>query len=215
MTTFPSRLKGQEITRIPTMSHVVALTFDAGSNNAGLPKILSVLQRRQVTATFFLTGEWVRNYPTQAKEVASRYRVANHSYTHPHFTELSDAQIRSQLSMTATAIRQTTGRNPVPWFRFPYGNRDARTIAAVNAAGYVPIGWTVDTLGWEGTEGGISPSVVIDRVMSRLSPGEIVLMHVGANPDDGTTFDADALDSLITKIRSRGYSFVTVDAILG
>jgi peptidoglycan/xylan/chitin deacetylase (PgdA/CDA1 family) len=62
-----------------------------------------------------------------------------------------------------------------------------------DSAGYVPVRWTVDTLGWEGTAGHISASVMASRVLAAGRPGEIVLMHVGSNPDDHTTFDADAL----------------------
>jgi peptidoglycan-N-acetylglucosamine deacetylase len=63
----------------------------------------------------------------------------------------------------------------------------------VNRVGYVPVRWTVDTLGWEGTAGHINARVVTARVLAALRPGEIVLMHVGANRDDHTTFHPDAL----------------------
>ena len=108
-----------------------------------------------------------------------------------------------------------TGKNPAPLFRFPFGDADARTIALANQAGYVPVRWTVDTLGWEGTAGKISASVVVSRVLGAARPGEIVLMHVGSNPDDHTTFDADALPQVISGLRAQGYSFVTLDALTG
>jgi peptidoglycan/xylan/chitin deacetylase (PgdA/CDA1 family) len=56
---------------------------------------------------------------------------------------------------------------------------------------------------------------VADRVLARLRPGEIVLMHVGSNPIDGTTLDADALGQIITRIQEAGYSFTALDALLG
>jgi peptidoglycan-N-acetylglucosamine deacetylase len=103
----------------------------------------------------------------------------------------------------------------VPLFRFPYGDADARTIAIANQAGFVPVRWTVDTLGWEGNEGHITADIVIHRVLASLRPGEIVLMHVGSNPDDHTTYDADALPELITELRDHGYSFVALAALVG
>ena len=115
----------------------------------------------------------------------------------------------------AQQIISVTGQNPAPLFRFPYGDADARTIAIANRAGFVPVRWTVDTLGWEGTAGHISASVVVSRVLAAARPGEIVLMHVGSNPDDHTTFDADALPQVISGLRARGYSFVTLDALTG
>jgi peptidoglycan/xylan/chitin deacetylase (PgdA/CDA1 family) len=99
-------------------------------------------------------------------------------------------------------------------FRFPFGERDARTIKALNALGYVAVRWTVDTLGWKGTSGGVNAQIVADRIMAGLQPGEIVLMHIGSNPDDGTTLDADALPQVIDRIRAEGYSFVSLDALL-
>jgi peptidoglycan/xylan/chitin deacetylase (PgdA/CDA1 family) len=72
----------------------------------------------------------------------------------------------------------------------------------------------VDTLGWKGTSGGLSAAQVRNRVLSLAQAGQIVLMHLGANPVDGTTLDADALAGVITGLKDRGYSFVTVDELL-
>ena len=79
----------------------------------------------------------------------------------------------------------------------------------------MPVRWTVDTLGWEGTAGHINAAVVTARVLAALRPGEIVLMHVGSNPEDHSTFDADALPKVISELRARGYSFATLDALVG
>lgn len=211
----PASLLGRDWERIPTSRAVVALTFDAGASAAGVASILGTLGREHVPATFFLTARFAEQYPAQARQIAAGYRVGNHSITHPRFTALSDAQIRSELLGAAATIRRISGDEPAPFFRFPFGDRDARTIAAVNALGYVPVRWTVDTLGWKGTSGGISADTVLQRVLSALQPGEIVLMHVGSNPDDGTTLDAEALPRVISALRARGYGFVTLDALLG
>lgn len=201
---------------IPTSRHVVALTFDAGANADGLASILNTLRRDNVRATFFLTGNFARDYPSAARAIAAAgYRIGDHTISHPHLTQLSDAAVRQQILGGAAQITAVTGANPAPLFRFPYGDADARTIAIANQLGYVPVRWTVDTLGWEGTAGHISAAVVVSRVLAALQPGEIVLMHVGSNPDDHTTFDADALPQLITQLRARGYSFVTLDALTG
>jgi peptidoglycan/xylan/chitin deacetylase (PgdA/CDA1 family) len=73
----------------------------------------------------------------------------------------------------------------------------------------------VDTLGWKGTSGGSSVQAVADRVQAGLQPGEIVLMHIGSNPDDGTTLDADALPRIIDRTAAAGYGFTTLDALPG
>jgi peptidoglycan/xylan/chitin deacetylase (PgdA/CDA1 family) len=112
-------------------------------------------------------------------------------------------------------IASVTRADPWPWFRFPYGDYNQHSISVVNGTGFVPVGWTVDTLGWKGTSGGITAQTVLNRVLASLRPGEIVLMHCGSNPDDHSTLDADALPTVIQNLRARGYSFVTIDALMG
>jgi peptidoglycan/xylan/chitin deacetylase (PgdA/CDA1 family) len=209
-------LAGRDWTYIPTTRHVVALTFDAGANADGVASILATLRRDHVAATFFLTGAFVRQYPAAARAIAAAGgRIGDHTISHPYLTQLSDAAVRQQILGAAQQISSVTGQNPAPLFRFPFGDADARTIAIANQVGYVPVRWTVDTLGWEGTAGHINAPVVAARVLAALQPGEIVLMHVGSNPDDHTTFDADALPQVISELRARGYLFVTLDALTG
>ena len=194
----------------------MARTFDAGANAAAVASILATLRNPQVPATFFLTGNFVRDFPASARAIAAAgYRIGDHTITHPYLTKLSDAAIRHEIQGAAQQIIAVTGVNPAPLFRFPYGDANARTIAVANRLGYVPVRWTVDTLGWKGTSGHITTSIVISRVLDGLRPGEIVLMHVGSNPTDHSTLDADALPKLITQLRARGYSFVTLDAFAG
>ena len=76
---------------------------------------------------------------------------------------------------------------------------------------YGSVRWTVDTLGWQGTSGGQSSTTVLNRVLANLQPGEIVLMHVGSHPTDGSTLDADALPAIIREVEARGYRFVDLD----
>jgi peptidoglycan/xylan/chitin deacetylase (PgdA/CDA1 family) len=194
----------------------VALTFDAGANADGVRSILGTLARYHARATFFLTGNFVRDFPAQSKAIAAAgQRIGDHSVSHPYFTKLSDAQIRDQVFGAASQITSVTGADPSPWFRFPYGDYNAHAISVVNGTGFVPVGWTVDTLGWKGTSGGISTQTVVNRVLGSLRPGEIVLMHCGSNPDDHSTLDANALPGMIQSLQARGYSFVTVDALRG
>jgi len=209
-------LAGKDWAYIPTTRPVVALTFDAGANADAVPSILATLRREGVPATFFLTGNFVRDFPAAARSIAAAgFRIGDHTITHPYLTQLSDSAVQREIVGGAQQVMSVTGKNPAPLFRFPYGDADARTIAIANRAGYVPVRWTVDTLGWEGTAGHSNASVVVSRVLAAARPGEIVLMHVGSNPDDHTTFDADALVQVISGLRARGYSFVTLDALTG
>ncbi len=203
-------LIGQIPDRLPTRRHLVALTFDAGADNAGAPKILAALARTRATATFFMTGRWAHLYPRWARRIAARYPIGNHTFDHQDLLRLTLSGVSREVLMASAAIHQATGRPPVALFRFPYGSSGPSTLALVNRLGYTAIGWSVDTLGWEGTSLGQSIASVTSHALAHLQPGEIILMHVGANPDDHSTLDADALPGIISAIRARGFRFVTL-----
>jgi peptidoglycan/xylan/chitin deacetylase (PgdA/CDA1 family) len=212
----PAGRLGVDWTRIPTSRKVVALTFDAGSDAAGLASIRATLTSRNVPATMFLTGRWVRSYPSLANLVAGTgFMVGNHTDTHPYLTQKTDAQLATEVTNAETTIFRTAGATGKPAFRFPYGDVNARVLADVNRLGYVSVRWTVDSLGWQGTSGGMTTAKVVSRVLAALQPGEIVLMHLGANPTDHTTLDAAALPTIIDRIRAQGYRFVTLQSLTG
>jgi peptidoglycan/xylan/chitin deacetylase (PgdA/CDA1 family) len=212
--TVPARFAGQEVDRLPISGKRMALTFDAGANADGVPSIRATLRRTKIRATFFLTGAFVQRYPAKAQRLARRDLVGNHTMTHPDLTTLTDRQVTTEVRHAEATIRTTTGQDPRRLFRFPYGARDDHLIDLVNGLCYVPFGWTVDTLGWEGTSGGQTEATVVAHVLAAAAPGAIVLMHVGSNPDDGTTLDADALPTIISRLRDRGYHFVRLDRVM-
>jgi peptidoglycan/xylan/chitin deacetylase (PgdA/CDA1 family) len=200
-----------EVERIPTNRKLVALTFDGGGTTAtGTRLILGTLGRRHVSATFFVSGRWIRLHPALAREIGRRYPVGNHTYAHQDLRGRSDAALRAEVRHGAYWIRKVAHRDPRPLFRFPYGARDARTVAVVNALGYSSVRWSVDTWGWMGPTEGQSVETVVHRFEQRLRPGAIVLMHLGA-ARDGSLLDARALPRVIAVARRRGYRFVTLE----
>ena len=108
-------------------------------------------------------------------------------------------------------IQRATGRDTHPYFRFPYGTRDSRTLRIANRLGYVSVRWTVDTWGWMGRSSQSVPGAV-RRVVAHLVPGEIVMMHLGSSRDR-STIDAKALPGVIRAVRARGYRFVTLAGV--
>lgn len=166
-------------------------------------------------ATFFVTGDFARAYPGGVTAIAQAgHPVGNHSDTHVSFPDSTNVQIHDELVRADAAISALTGRATAPLFRFPFGDRTPLDIEVVNDEGYVPIRWTVDTLGWQGTSEGITTDVVRERVRDTARPGQVVLMHVGAHPEDGSTLDADALPGMIADLRALGYGFTTVPQLL-
>lgn len=203
-------LAGADLERLATSRKVVALTFDAGASNAGAGRILDTLAAEGVPATFFLTGRFAQTYPELTAAIGARYPIGNHTQTHPDLTTLAASAVVDELRAARSAIRTYAGVESRPLFRFPFGARNSTVIDLVNDECYVAYRWTVDTLGWQGTSGGMTATTVHDRVLSTLHPGQIVLMHLGAHPQDGSTLDADALPEIIESIRAAGYEFVTL-----
>ena len=205
----PHRWQGRVVTVLPTHKRVVALTVDCGSANDGLAKILRTLRRSEVTATFFVTGQFAKRYPRDVRRIASAgHTIGNHSTSHPDFRNVDHDRRRAEIRRANRLVSAQSGRTTRPWFRFPFGSYDSAAIDQANDLGYAVIGWTVDTLGWMGVSGGQSVASVRQRTVGAARPGEIVLMHAGATPGDGSTLDADAMPGIIKALKSKGYGFV-------
>jgi peptidoglycan/xylan/chitin deacetylase (PgdA/CDA1 family) len=207
----PPPIVGGELVRLQTRQHVVALTFDGGGNDASARSVLAVLRREHVKGTFFLTGHFVETYPALARAIGRRYAVGNHTVNHVDLRRLSTGAVANEITRAQRMIVRATGRDTRPYFRFPYGARDARTLAIVRRLHYVSVRWTVDTLGWMGRSVQTVPGAV-HRVLAGLVPGEIVMMHLGSSRD-GSRIDAHALPAVIRAVRARGYRFVTLAGI--
>jgi len=211
MYALPPAMVAGEVVRIQTSQHVVALTFDGGANADAAKRVLSILRREDVPATFFLTGRFVETYPALSRAIGRRYPVCNHTVSHPDLRRMSLAKARREIVRAELMIQRATGRDTHPCFRFPYGARDGRTLRLVNGLGYTSVRWTVDTWGWMGRS---QQSVrgATRRVLHGLLPGEIVLMHLGSS-SDGSTIDSHALPGVVRAVRARGYRFVTLGGL--
>jgi peptidoglycan/xylan/chitin deacetylase (PgdA/CDA1 family) len=209
----PPAVVAGELDRLQTRQHVVALTFDGGGDAAGARRILTTLRHDRAPATFFLTGHFVRTYPSIARAIGRRFVVGNHTVDHADLTRLPNAAVTREIAGAARQIQRATGRNTHPLFRFPYGASDSRTLAICHRLGYVSVRWTVDTLGWMGWSMQ-TPAGAAGRVVAALVPGEIVLMHLGS-ARDGSTIDAHALPAVVHAVRAHGYRFVTLREVTG
>lgn len=103
---------------------------------------------------------------------------------------------------------------PLPFFRFPYGEATPPGIADVNALGFADIEFTADTNGYLGTAGGMTVDRAVARAVDALVPGEIVQMHVGASDGQGPVLDAQALPRIIDAVRESGYRIVDLRTLL-
>ena len=196
------------VTSVNTTSKVVALTFDDGADGANTNKILDILAKNNVKATFFLTGSGANNHPQYIKNIAAKgHQLGNHSYTHPDFTKLTATQMKSELDRTEALIKSLTGKTTKPIFRAPFGAVNSTVLNDVGAAGYgYTIQWNIDTIDWKG----LTASQINTKVQTNIKPGSIVLMHTGAGAP-GTPL---ALPTMISQLKAKGYQFVTVSQLL-
>lgn len=150
----------------------VGLTFDDGPSNSTTPALLSALQQNGLRATMFNEGQFAASAPAQVRaQVSAGMWVGNHSYTHPHMTQLSQQQMESEISGTQQAIANAGGGTPT-LFRPPYGETNW-TLQSVEARyGLREIIWDVDSQDWNNA----SVDAIVGAV-NRLSNGQIILMH--------------------------------------
>ncbi|MFF2149404.1 polysaccharide deacetylase family protein [Kitasatospora sp. NPDC058190] len=181
-------------------SKVVYLTFDDGPSPAYTPRILSILDRYGVHATFFEIGENVAAHPSLTQQVARQgHSVQNHSWSHPDLRRLSASSFNAQVGNTDRAIRAQTGRTP-KCLRPPYGAVNATVRSRAAGLGKQVVLWSVDPADWSRPGTGAIQS----RVLKNVRPGSVILLHDGGGDRSQT---AAALPTILSTLKARGYSF--------
>jgi len=186
----------------------VALTFDDGPDARSTPALLDVLREADVAATFFCIGKNVAtNRELPARILREGHLLGNHTFNHSNTTNFFTAgRLRDELIETQTAIQNTTGVAP-QWFRPPMGLSNPRTFRVAQAMGLNVIGWSargLDTLTGD-------PQKIVARIIRRLEPGAIILLHDGNIPADRLVM---TVKLLLANLRERGYEVVRLDKIL-
>ncbi|HEX2909626.1 MAG TPA: polysaccharide deacetylase family protein [Chloroflexia bacterium] len=199
-----------EVVRGKTGKKEVAITLDAGAGSDPFPRLITALRKANVKVTFFLTGQWAQQNPTYVQQIVEEgHEIANHSWTHPDFTTISDQQIQNELNKTDDFLAKFTGESTKPLMRFPYGARNSHATQVVNSMGYRSIFWTLDSLDSVGQPK--SAQFLIDRVTKQTDAqldGSIILMHIG----NATT--AEAMPTILQKLQERGFKVVTISELL-
>jgi peptidoglycan/xylan/chitin deacetylase (PgdA/CDA1 family) len=198
----------------------VALTFDAEhpdrpTDPAAEPRLLEILARLDVRATFFLQGRWVEAYPARAREVAAAgHLIGNHGFYHVRMPLLSAEGLRADIAEAERVIVDATDVDPKPWFRcaFGAGGDDKRVLAAVAAAGYRHVPWDVEAEDWSPElSGDAITSGLMVQLLARRAAGEgdgsVVLLHTWPA---GT---ADAIEPLVARLHDGGASLVRLDEL--
>lgn len=173
-----------------------ALTYDDGPS-AQTTRLLAILERHKVFATFFQQGGYVRAHPGVAKAVAAAgHTIANHTMNHPYLTKLAPAGIQGEVRGAQEAIEKAAGVVPA-YMRPPYGASNATVAASV---GLPQIIWDVDSLDWQSR----NKSVFLPRIMGLVKPGSVILLH------DVHASTVDGQEQLITQLKGKGFYLVTL-----
>jgi cellulose synthase/poly-beta-1,6-N-acetylglucosamine synthase-like glycosyltransferase/peptidoglycan/xylan/chitin deacetylase (PgdA/CDA1 family) len=196
-------------------ARTIALTFDDGPDPVWTPRILDVLRRNHVHATFFVVGTQIVDHPELVRRIiAEGNQIGIHTFTHPDLARLAPWQRSLELRETQLALAGAAGVTTA-LLRPPYSSRndalddaDWSVLKQADAAGYVTVLTTQDAEDWQ------RPGV--DRILARATPhghaGQVVLMH-DAGGDRSQT--VAALGSLIPRLKAQGFTFATVSDAVG
>ena len=185
----------------------IALSFDDGPLAGKTDKILDVLARYGIKATFFMVGSQANYCPETAVRVVNEgHEIGNHTNNHKSLAALSEEELDEEISFAEEEIYKACGYIP-SLFRPPEGVCTERISRAAKNRGYSIIMWSVDTLDWQGK----SAQVICENVLSNVKPGAVILMHDGIFAQSHT---AESLELLIPALQAEGYTFVTVGELI-
>lgn len=183
----------------------VALTFDDGPSPTVTPRLVALLTRLDVPATFFMVGSRVAAYPDVARQVADAgFTIGNHTWDHADLTSLSDREVKREIRRTRRALK-SAGITPSSFVRPPYGAADTRVRDLIRSMRLTPAFWTVDSRDWDGLSKRDIRRTTVAQVRDRGHRGSVVLHHDGVANSPATLA---ALPREIGRLRRDGYCFV-------
>ena len=199
------QLFGDFVARVETDEPVVALTFDDGPHPTNTVRMLDLLDRHGVKATFFMMGRQVERHPAIAREVLARGHAAgNHSYSHPKLILMSPGRVRDEIARTDRLLREVGVSGEIP-FRAPHASKFLVLPYVLGRMGKINVQGDVDPEEWKGR-----PAAVMTRsVLSQVRPGSIIGFH-----DTQGDATLETVDTVLSVLLDRGYRFETVSAFL-
>ncbi len=199
---------GKNVIRLDTEQRVVSLTFDDGPHPPYTDRLLDVLAKHNVKATFFMIGNRIEKNPeTVHRVIAEGHQVGNHSYSHPVLGFRLPGRIRREIEHTDSLLRQLGTIGEIV-FRAPMLTRFlpvAWVLAKVNRTHISCNVWS-----WDWTTQ--NPDRIAHRVLKKAKPGSIIVLHDGKaeNSHANRTGTIEATDRIITKLKRKKYQFCTI-----
>ncbi|MEU2716995.1 polysaccharide deacetylase family protein [Streptomyces sp. NPDC007205] len=189
----------------------VALTFD-DSPSPRTPQILDILRRYGVHATFFTLGKnhVARDPGTVRRMAAEGSEVETLTWSHQILTEISPAEVREEITRGRDAVARVIGRRPV-LLRPPQGRTNPTVTAICRQLGMAQILWSASASDYQTTDS----KLITSRILAQTGPGGIILLHDRVDATNrGYNGTVAAIPGIISTLKSRGYTFVTVTELL-
>ena len=193
-----------------TTEPVIYLTFDAGYENGCTEKILDVLKKHEVSAAFFLVGNYLeRNADLVRRMVSEGHTVGNHTMHHPDMSKISDkAAFQKELEDLEGLYKEITGQELPKYYRPPQGIYSQENLKMAQALGYRTVFWSLAYVDWN-NNAQPSKEEAFSKLIPRIHNGAVVLLHSTSQTN------AEILDELLTKWKEMGYRFGTLDELFG
>ena len=203
---------GRTFTGLARGTKELALTYDDGPNDPHTLRLLDVLARHEVKATFFCIGRYVHQRPDIVRAVvAAGHTVGNHTFTHPLLTYKSIYELRKQLTDCRSALEDAIGQHS-DLFRPPFGGRRPAVLRIARELGMQPIMWNVTGYDWNAPHA----AAIEAKVSKQIRGGDVILLHDGGHRAMGADRSQTVLatDHLIQRYKAEGYEFVTIPQML-
>jgi peptidoglycan/xylan/chitin deacetylase (PgdA/CDA1 family) len=194
-------------------SKQLALTYDDGPNDPHTLRLLEVLAKHNVRATFFMIGLYVKQRPDIVREVSrAGHVIGNHTFSHPLLTFKSVGEIAKELADCEDALNDAIGGHS-NLFRPPFGGRRPAVLRVASKLGLETVMWNVTGYDWDAQ----SADDVERKVIRKVRGGNVILLHDGGHKEFGAdrSRTVEASNRLISRYKSEGYEFVTVPEMMG
>ena len=187
---------------------VLYLTFDAGYENGSTEKILDILKEQQVSAAFFLVGNYIeKNADLVRRMEAEGHIVGNHTMHHKDMSKLTDeAAFAKELQDLETLYQETVGKPMPKYYRPPQGIYSEENLRLAQKLGYKTVFWSLAYVDWN-NDSQPTREQAFKKLLPRTHPGAVILLHSTSKTN------AEILEELIEKWKSEGYQFGTLEEL--
>lgn len=192
-----------------TEDKTIYLTFDCGYESGDTPAILDALKKHNVSATFFVVGNFIEDNPDLVKRMVKEgHTIGNHTYTHPDMSQIASVEaFEKELSQVESLYQNLIGEEMPKYYRPPQGKYSSSNLKMAQELGYHTFFWSLAYVDWQ-RDNQPSHEEAFEKLLKRIHSGAIVLLH------NTSRTNGEIMDELLTKWEEMGYQFHTLDELI-